>query len=216
MKVKSNLDEILYHKIIESLIRGEYAVGQKISLDELCEKFEVSRTPVVQAVKMLNKDGILTIMSNGRVYVPEYEMSTLRQVCEVRRLIERHALETFMQDPQKIERAYEEMLCHADGCRDCLKEKAYVELAIEDLALHKTLVRWAGNEILTGLYTGVQGRFIVANYLARPLRDRDYEGTVADHYKLLEAIRSGNIEAAVKRLLSHIGGISTGNAETLR
>ncbi|MGO0916478.1 GntR family transcriptional regulator, partial [Clostridioides difficile] len=40
-------------------------------LNDLCEKFEVSRTPVVQAVKMLNKDGVLTIMTNGKVYVPE-------------------------------------------------------------------------------------------------------------------------------------------------
>ncbi|EQF64095.1 bacterial regulatory s, gntR family protein [Clostridioides difficile CD200] len=80
MKVKSNLDEILYHKIIESLIRGEYSVGQKILLNDLCEKFEVSRTPVVQAVKMLNKDGVLTIMTNGKVYVPEYEYDMVKQV----------------------------------------------------------------------------------------------------------------------------------------
>ena len=37
MKVKVNLDEVLYHKIIESLIRGEYAVGEKIMLNDLCE-----------------------------------------------------------------------------------------------------------------------------------------------------------------------------------
>ena len=80
MKVKVNLDEVLYHKIIESLIRGEYAVGEKIMLNDLCEKFEVSRTPVVQAVKMLGKDGILKIMSNGRVYVPDLEEGTVDQI----------------------------------------------------------------------------------------------------------------------------------------
>ena len=57
MKLKTNLDEIIYNKIIESLIRGEYSVGEKIMLNDLCEKFEVSRTPVNQAVKMLSKDG---------------------------------------------------------------------------------------------------------------------------------------------------------------
>ena len=35
MKVKVNLDEVLYHKIIESLIRGEYAVGEKIMLNHV-------------------------------------------------------------------------------------------------------------------------------------------------------------------------------------
>lgn len=45
MRLKANLDEIIYGKIIESLIRGEYTFGEKIMLTDLCEKFEVSRTP---------------------------------------------------------------------------------------------------------------------------------------------------------------------------
>lgn len=72
-------DEILYDRIIESLIFGDYDMG---------EKFEVSRTPVVQAVKLLTNDGVLTVMSNGRVYVPEYKYETVRQICEVRLLVE--------------------------------------------------------------------------------------------------------------------------------
>lgn len=207
MKLKSNLDEILYQKILESLIRGQYAVGEKVMLDELCEQFEVSRTPVVQAVKMLAKDGVLTVLSNGRAYVPDYGPAVLRQVCEARVLFEQHALGTVMQDVGLREKALEAMGGHAELCREHLKEKRYVELALEDLKLHRSLVRSAGNDILTDLYPGIQGRFIVANYLARPLRDRDYEGTVRDHFALLELIRKNDAQGARERLLQHIGGI---------
>ena len=66
MKVKNSLDEILYEHIVESLINGDYEMGQNLTLDELAHRFEVSRTPVVQAVKLLANDGILQIMGNGR------------------------------------------------------------------------------------------------------------------------------------------------------
>ena len=43
MKVKSNLDAIIYEHIVDSLILGEYSMGQTILLDEFAEKYEVSR-----------------------------------------------------------------------------------------------------------------------------------------------------------------------------
>ena len=45
MKVKNSLDEILYEHIVESLINGDYEMGQNLTLDELAHRFEVSRTP---------------------------------------------------------------------------------------------------------------------------------------------------------------------------
>ena len=49
----------------------QFHIVQKILLNYLFEKFEVIRTPFVKELKMLNKDGGLTIMTNGKVYVPE-------------------------------------------------------------------------------------------------------------------------------------------------
>lgn len=65
MKLKSNLDTIIYNLIVDSLFLGEYQMGQTILLDEFANKYEVSRTPVIQAVKLLVNDGILESMSNG-------------------------------------------------------------------------------------------------------------------------------------------------------
>ena len=90
------MDEILYDRIIESLISGDYVMGENLTLDELARRFGVSRTPVVQAVKLLVNDGILISMSNGRLYVPEYSLDTVREMCEVRRLMEGYALDEFM------------------------------------------------------------------------------------------------------------------------
>ncbi|HBH3652220.1 TPA: GntR family transcriptional regulator [Clostridioides difficile] len=207
MKVKSNLDEILYHKIIESLIRDEYSVGQKILLNDLCEKFEVSRTPVVQAVKMLNKDGVLTIMTNGKVYVPEYEYDMVKQVCETRTLIETYALEKMMKEEEDVfQQKLDVIKRYSDKCEEYYRQEKSVELALADLELHKAIVEGANNEILNDVYVGIQGRFIVVNYLIRPLKNRNYEGTVQDHFEILKFIEGRDTKKAVDKLRNHIQG----------
>lgn len=97
MRVKSNLDAIIYDRIISALIMGEYQMGQVISLDDLSAKYEVSRTPVTQAVRLLTNDGILEMQKNGRVKVPEMTEEDLKKICEVRLLLEEFAVKrTFL------------------------------------------------------------------------------------------------------------------------
>ena len=208
MRIKSNLDEILYDRIIESLISGDYVMGENLTLDELARRFEVSRTPVVQAVKLLVNDGILISMSNGRLYVPEYSLDTVREMCEVRRLMEGYALDEFMagcgRPASEIIPALEN---YAGQCRRLAGETRYVEVATADRNFHRTLVEASGNSVLLETYSRVQGRFLVANYLIRPPRTRNLSGTVAGHDAILNAIRSGEAAMASASLHEHIVGV---------
>mgnify|MGYP002710986456 CR=1 FL=1 len=55
---KKNLDQGVYDRIIEKIINVEFSPGQQLDINDLAEEFGVSRTPVVQAIKMLNLDSI--------------------------------------------------------------------------------------------------------------------------------------------------------------
>ena len=209
MKVKNSLDEILYEHIVESLINGDYEMGQNLTLDELAHRFEVSRTPVVQAVKLLANDGILQIMGNGRIYVPEYDQEHVRQMCEVRQLVEGHALERFMSG---LGLSAETVLAQLnryseEGVRLTGSSFSPKEFAMLDRRFHRLLVEASGNRILLETYDRVQGRFLVSNYLLCPLRLRDFSGTARDHVRLVESIRSGDITRAQHCLQQHIEGV---------
>ena len=209
MKVKNSLDEILYEHIVESLINGDYEMGQNLTLDELAHRFEVSRTPVVQAVKLLANDGIRQIMGNGRIYVPEYDQEHVRQMCEVRQMVEGHALERFMSG---LGLSAETVLAQLnryseEGVRLTGSSFSPKEFAMLDRRFHRLLVEASGNRILLETYDRVQGRFLVSNYLHCPLRLRDFSGTARDHVRLVESIRSGDITRAQHCLQQHIEGV---------
>ena len=202
------MDEILYDRIIESLISGDYVMGENLTLDELARRFGVSRTPVVQAVKLLVNDGILISMSNGRLYVPEYSLDTVREMCEVRRLMEGYALDEFMAGRGRAADGVIRALDgYAEQCRRLAGETRYVEFATADRTFHRTLVEASGNGVLLETYNRVQARFLVANYLIRPPRTRNLPGTVAGHDAILGAIRCGDAEAAAASLREHIVGV---------
>lgn len=120
MRVKKNLDKIIYDQIIDSFILGEYKMDDAISLDVLCEKYEVSRTPVVQAVKLLVNDGVLEKLSNGRVVVPTFDQNQIKNICDVRLMIEKHAIEHFLSETGELSLLLDQLEICAKKCEEYL------------------------------------------------------------------------------------------------
>lgn len=178
-----------------------------ISLDVLCEKYEVSRTPVVQAVKLLVNDGVLEKLSNGRVVVPTFDQNQIKNICDVRLMIEKHAIEHFLSETGELSLLLDQLEICAKKCEEYLDRGDFLELSKTDLRFHRVLVSGAGNEYLSELYKRIQGQFLVANYLVLPLRNRNFRSTVDDHYKLLEYLRNKDMEQSEKMIAGHINNI---------
>lgn len=209
MKVKSNLDTILYDHIVESLILGEFTMGQTVLIDELAEKYEVSRTPVIQAVKILVNEGLLETMTNGRIKVPEFNEEQMRKICEVRLVLENYAIERIFELKQKDDMFYQRLSDIADKGIKSLQLDDKLEFNKRDLEFHRTLVSGCDNEYLSGEYKRIQGNFIVANYLMKPLDKRDFQGAAESHVELVKLLRSHEVEKSLELMRKHIFSFST-------
>lgn len=207
MKVKKNLDKIIYDKMIESFILGEYHMGDMISLDMLCEKYEVSRTPVVQAIKLLANDGVLERLGNGRVVVPQFDAAQINDICDVRLMAEKYAIERVLADKEGLPSLLKQLEIYVKKCEEFLTAGNVLEMTKMDLKFHKALMTGAGNDYLSSIYDGIQGRFIIANYLVLPLKKRNFNSTIEDHYKILEALRKKDLKLAEKCMTKHINNI---------
>ena len=58
-RLKRNLDEAVYEQILSSIFEGKFHSGEQVQIERLCEQYEISRTPVIQALKRLATDGIV-------------------------------------------------------------------------------------------------------------------------------------------------------------
>ena len=209
MRLKNNLDTIIYDHIVDSLILGEYEMGQTILLDEFANKYEVSRTPITQAVRLLANDGLLEMMKNGRVMVPVFEKEQMRKICEVRLLMEEFAVEKILSMERADDAFYDRLEeIAAEGVR-ALHTDDKLQFNKKDLAFHKTLIAQCGNEYLTAEYKRIQGKFIVANYLILPLEERNFEEAAKSHTQLVKLMRDRDLPGSLKTMKEHIFSFST-------
>lgn len=202
VSIKKNLDIIVYEKIKDSLISGEYLQGQKIFIDELTDKYGVSRTPVIQAVKLLANERILEIKSNGRILVPQYDDKQIIDICTARMLIERFAVGEIC-DRENIN-AVESLRKIALLCGDYFKQGEYLKSCKEDLRFHKTMVTMADNECIKDVYDSIQGRFLVASYLTMNSTSRMQGVASTDHLALLACLERFDKTGAVSLVEKHI------------
>ena len=84
------------------IIKSKYTTGEKISEKELAQQFDVSRSSVRSALQMLANEGLLQTLPNGRRRVAEFKTKQLKDLYDVRWLIENRALELLFEKRQTV------------------------------------------------------------------------------------------------------------------
>lgn len=199
--VKKNLDAIIVERLKDKVIKGEWQSGQRIMPDDLAEEFGVSRTPVLQALRVLASERMLTIAQNGNILVPEYSRDQVADICRVRTLLETHAMERLV---EKTTPDFEKLEQIADKCAEALAGGDEIESRRCDLAFHRELIKAAGNDCLSHIYTEVIGQFAVCNYLIAVQSMQKQVKAGDEHYELLALMKKADKQGAIQLLEGHI------------
>ena len=80
--------EQLYRVMRSRIMYGELAPGQALTLRGIAKEFEVSMTPVREALRRLVAEGALSLSSSGRVSTPELRPERIEELAAIRALLE--------------------------------------------------------------------------------------------------------------------------------
>src|SRR5512145_405188 len=78
------LSDRVYRAILDAICDGELAPGQRITQDELAERLNVSRQPVLQALRLLKTQGFVRDSRRRGVVVSSLDPAFIAHLCEVR------------------------------------------------------------------------------------------------------------------------------------
>jgi DNA-binding GntR family transcriptional regulator len=81
------LPEQIAERIFAAIADGEYAPGERIREEALAEEFEVSRGPVREALRILEKDSVVRILPNRGAHVTQLSVKEVSDIFEVRRTL---------------------------------------------------------------------------------------------------------------------------------
>jgi DNA-binding GntR family transcriptional regulator len=188
-----------------AIVDGRLVAGERYSVAQLAERFGVSRTPVREALIVLERQGVVRFERNRGVRVLETTAHDLDEVFVLRLLLEvpatRRACELLEEsDLDSLARELEAMERFA-GEGD---ETAFMA---HDRRFHEIILRASGNRRLTTIVNQLRDvvRFRGASTVGR---SRDLRTILAEHVTILAALRGRDPDRAAGAMRAHL--LSTG------
>lgn len=189
-----------YDTISDAIIRGTLEPGSTLSDRKLADQLGVSRTPVREALHLLESSGL--IARRGRVgwVVTDFGESEVRELYQLRRLFESAGFSTL---PTWSDGLTEEL--HDLVAQTRPTQRGRVDRVIEaDRRFHRKLVEASDNRRLIEFYTVVSAQIDRIRYFV-PSHDRDrLLRSHAEHERILAAVTGRDPVAARVALDDHM------------
>jgi DNA-binding GntR family transcriptional regulator len=187
---------------IRAMIRdGALVKGQKIDEKHLYESMGVSRTPVREALRILNAEGLVELIPNKGAYVSDPPIEVIQDLFEVISVLEgtsaRLAAQKMnSQDFAKIESLHQDLERYY-SVRD---HKAYLQ---RNHVLHELIEDITGNKVLKQVIESLKQKVLI--YRHRQLYEEDrFNQSIREHRDLLEAFRKRDAELAEVAMRRHL------------
>lgn len=190
-KVQSRPDYVdeVYKTLLDAISDGSLAPGTRITQEEIAEQLNVSRSPVLQALRLLKKDGLVQDAPGRGLLVATLDPDWIGNLYQVRGALDALAARLAAQKKADIPAALIRQGRAAAAGEDV---KAMVDA---DIAFHRAIYEASGNPLI--VETAQLHWVHLRRVMGAVLRLSPQRGSLWDeHEEMARAIRSGNAELA--------------------
>ncbi|MEU0566944.1 GntR family transcriptional regulator [Nonomuraea sp. NPDC005983] len=197
--------ETTYDRVRELIVSGAYLPGQRVTEFDLSERLEVSRTPIREALRKLESDGLVRGGRRGMTVV-ELGGKALRDAYLVRASLEGLAAELAARRQQAGEispAALNRLVQYADQADRATRDGDLAAGVLHNRAFHRHVAVLADNPLALEVLDRVWDQITVSTRtsLTAPSRPAQVDD---EHRTLIEAITAGAPDAAVAAARAHI------------
>lgn len=97
-----SLPEQIAARLSERIVSGTYAPGQRIMEQAVAAEFEVSRGPVREALRLLEKDGLVTILARRGAQVTNLSIAEVKEIFDIRAMLNGLRDRQIAEDPDRL------------------------------------------------------------------------------------------------------------------
>jgi len=196
-----SLNQKAYTEIRRRILNGELSTETPLSEYQLAEELELSRTPVREAIKRLEREGLVQSIPNRGTFVAELTARDISEIYQVREQLEgfaaRIAAET-MSD-ESINMLEEEIRV----LNTLASEGRLVEIVDSDVRLHKLIIASTQNSRLIELLGTLDDQMHRVRAVF-PQSSKWLEATLAEHTDIVKAIKARDGGRAEKAMKAHL------------
>jgi len=199
---RSTLSASIVATIKERVISWQYPPEHRLTEEALCREFNVSRSPVREALRVLATNGLIKRMANRGYAVRQVNLREIEEIYEVRLALELYVIEALVGRgaPPKALNAlrdtWKAIRLDPEGRRG-------EDLAELDTTFHESLAALIGNESLLQELKAINERLFVFRMIDFGRADR-VESTCAQHIEILQRLAAKDLVDARAALRKNI------------
>ena len=197
----ASLSDNLFSELRKDILTGKLRSGDKLSEQQVCDLYGVSRTPVREAFRQLELEGLLRTIPNRGAFVVGLTARDLKDLCEMRKAFEiiavRWAIERITKEEmEKLEEAYEFMEFYT------MKEDADKMLNI-NMRFHELIYEAAKNRMLAHTLSDYQF-YIKQTKTNSSYLDGRLGEVLEEHKKIYQAFLDHDPDAGERSVAAHL------------
>lgn len=195
------LRDVVFNTLRQAILKGELKPGERLMEIQLAQRLGVSRTPVREAIRKLELEGLVLMIPRKGAEVAEITVQDLEDVLEVRAALEELAVKDACDDITDeqlldLEKANEEF-------RKVLEGNDLVAYVHADMKFHEIIYDATNNRRLLQILNNLREQ--IYRYRMEYLKDRKTHQTLLDeHDEIIFALKKHDKESAGKAIHLHI------------
>ncbi|MGB0847360.1 MAG: GntR family transcriptional regulator [Thiolinea sp.] len=208
---KKRLADQVYDQLLDAIHNGVIQPNDQIVQEKLAEQFEISRTPVREALLRLEQEKIIEVAKRGGFKIRIISERETEEIYRARAAIECYAVRMLA-------------LNHSPALLDTLRQKiqnaeSLTEHTVKayfkaNQTIHRAFVEACGNRYLLEMFDNTWNRGtsfrLFASIDAGAMAD-----SLGDHEALVDVVASGDPVAAFEKMMEHIeDGLSLQRVKT--
>lgn len=194
----------VYETLRKNIIDGVFSEGTRIDEAQIAKEFNVSKTPLREALRQLQSEGFVENIPGWGSMVSRITPSDIHEIFEIREILECGSAKraAVMEDKTELEKKIRE-------CEVVNKNKSKPESDAHGWNycndIHLIIVDSLENKQLSRMYRELMDRIErIRNHFGKRFNNERIESIFSEHTEIVEAILTGDAEAAENMVKSHL------------
>jgi len=195
------LRDVVFNTLRQAILKGELEPGERLMEIQLAERLGVSRTPIREAIRKLELEGLVLMIPRKGAEVARISEKSLRDVLELRRSLEELAIELACQ--RMTEEEIDGLERAQKAFREAVDSRDVMLMAETDEKYHEIIYQGTKNSRLVQILNNLREQMY--RYRLEYIKDADKRQILLiEHDNILKAVRGRRVAEAKAAMREHI------------
>lgn len=195
------LRDVVFNTLRQAILKGELEPGERLMEIQLAKRLGVSRTPIREAIRKLELEGLVTMVPRKGAEVAKITEKNLRDVLEVRKALEELAVQ--LACDRMTEGQLQELKDVLEEFKESIKTKEPTTITEVDVKFHDVIFMSTGNQRLIQILNNLREQMY--RYRMEYIKDeKQHAALIKEHEEIIKGIEAKDKDGATETIRGHI------------